>query len=205
MAYIPSFIQGKFWGPNSPTIDGVRYIAGIKNTGSVAYTIDNVYVQNTINNPQELNNITNFAFTVPDNLVSYSLLTSGNLIGKTDEDKYKIPYPPNYRIIPGNVPYAGFGLTEDIYNWRFKNTFDLQGGETLYFVIQFTPGDRKQDFYRADLVLKYHVTGTNNYGTQTFNLRGDFVYEVDKIDTKDFPEQVMVVNGVPFGGLITIQ
>jgi len=204
MAYIPQFIKGNFWGGQRATLEGVRYIAGIKNSGTVGYTIDNVYVQNHISNPQELDNITNFAFTIPDELVSYQLLDQSSIVGKGDDEKYKIPYPSNYLLQPGNVAYAPYGQTNNVYNWRFRNTFSLNQNQILYFVIQFTPEARKQDFYKADLVLKFHQTGSSSYETQKFSLSGDFLYEIDEIDTKNFPSQVMSVSGVPFGGLITI-
>jgi hypothetical protein len=204
MSFLPEIIYGNFWGLAGYSNFGNSYLAGIKNIGTTNVRIVNVYVRNIISNYQEHSNITNFAFTIPTSEFVYP---NNEIKDETPNasDNFNIPYPPYYKYKPGNENYENFGLAKNKYNFRIYQSFTLYPNATVDFKIQFTPYERKVEFYRAELVVLWKELGDDKIYKINFSLKGNLLYETKEIDSKEFPSEIMTVSGIPFGSLISIQ
>jgi len=207
MALIPEYIDGNFYGSHSGTLKGVRVIMGIKNTGTQTQRIDQVRMMNVSNNVINpgYSNVFDFAFSIPDKYVSYSTVNQDSLELVQITPANKIKYSIKNFIEPGNNGYESYGLLSSPYNYRFRNSFDLEAEDVIYFAVLFAPNKRVRDYYRARLVINFHTVNTNVYESLTHDVTGDFVYNINEIDNKQTPEEVMVINGIPFGGIVNIQ
>ena len=199
MAFITDTITGVFWPPYLET-EGLSSLCGIKNEGNVPVTIKYLYIRNIISNPQEELHNYSFCFTLKfrrqEIIDWYSDAFTGNLVTK------KIPYPSFYSYQPGNETYSDTGLTDFKQNYIFPEEFVIPANNTFFFPILFTPQDRQVDFYRAELVIGYEVS----YNTRelTNPISGLYAYSNPDVDNTE-SEKIMSLNGIPFGGLITLQ
>lgn len=207
MAFIPQYIKSNFYGSHGGALEGVRIIMGIKNSGTLSQRIDQVRMMNVSNNVANpgYTNVFDFAFSIPDEYVSYSTVNQDSLELVQITPANKIQYSIKNFIEPGNDGYQGYGLLSSPYNYRFRNSFDLDAEEIIYFAVLFAPNKRVRDYYRARLVINFHTIGTNVHESLAHDVTGDFVYDINEIDKKQTPEEVMVINGIPFGGIVNIQ
>jgi len=201
MSFIAEEISGQFWGDDKPFEQGVQFPIGLENSGTIDAIIESIYVVNIITNPQETKNIYNFAFNIPYKLFDFSGLSNPNFDGFA----MNIPYPSYYSFVPGNRDYIGYGLGSDASNFKFPTKFTLGGGETLRFVLRFTPLIRKVDFYKSKLVVKYRYNPNDSIKTISHDIRTTYYYPIDEVDHKRTLDEIFSISGIPLGGLITVQ
>ncbi len=199
MSFLTYTIMGGFWPPYNET-EGRESLCGIKNEGNIPVTIKCLYIKNIISNPQEELHNYSFVFSFKFNRQAILDWNSSAFTGvKVIE---RIPYPHFYRYKPGNESYTNTGLTDFKSNYIFPEEFIIPAGETIFFPILFTPQYRQVDFYKAELVIKYEFVHSS--GVITHPITGLYSYVSSDVDHTE-SEKIMSLNGVPFGGLITLQ